>query len=200
MTNFSFPDKHIISQMENILIIIGQKDMFKIFLDRVGAGIVVIEHTGVFGKGFNNHNGFIHNSGGKQNIFYHSGTNISIVSSPVPQLNGIYQNKNVGAIQYIEKKKVKTKLFKISGLKAKISKDNMEEINHFAYIQNEFGNKEEGTIFYPADGTIDIYRSDDFEKIGYMKCDLVSSQSVLQKCNSGIMFWEDNCVALLNKK
>jgi len=35
MKNFSFPDKHIITQMGNILIVIGEDDMYKLFLDEI---------------------------------------------------------------------------------------------------------------------------------------------------------------------
>ncbi len=177
--------------------------MYKIFIDQIGASTVVTEHVGVYGKGFSNHNGFIHNSAGKQNIFYNSGKNISIVQSPVEQLNGIYQDKNVGMIQYIEKKKIRLKLFKIEGLKIKISNRDFDATSHFAFMPNvdSKGKQEkEGLIFMPVDDSIEIYRTNDFERIGEMKCGLVSSQSVLYKTNAGIVVWEGNDVALLNKK
>lgn len=203
MKNFTFPDKHIITQMGDILIVIGPYDMYKLFIDQVGAGTVITEHIGVYGKGFSNHNGFIHNSGGKQNVFYNSGRNISIVSSPVPQLNGIYQDKSVGILQYIEKNKIRFKFFKIDGLKMKLSNNDLDAINNFAFFPNidSRGKAEsEGTIFFPFDGGIKIYRTNDFEEIGQMKLDLVSEQSVLQKTDSGIILWEDNTICLLNRK
>ncbi len=203
MKNFKFPPMHVITQMEDILIVIGPDDMYKIFIDQIGASTVVTEHVGVYGKGFSNHNGFIHNSAGKQNIFYNSGKNISIVQSPVEQLNGIYQDKNVGMIQYIEKKKIRLKLFKIEGLKIKISNRDFDATSHFAFMPNvdSKGKQEkEGLIFMPVDDSIEIYRTNDFERIGEMKCGLVSSQSVLYKTNAGIVVWEGNDVALLNKK
>lgn len=203
MKNFSFPPLHIISQMEDIIIVIGPNDMYKLFIDNVGAGTVMMESTGVYGKGFSNHSGFIHNSAGKQNIFYNSGKNLSIASSPVPQLNGIYQKKNVGIIQYSDNKKVKFKFFKIDGLKVKISSSDIDGISNFAFIPNVDSKGKidiEGTIFYPADDKIVIYRTNDFEKVGEMNCGIVTSQSVIHKCDAGIIVWDENTVALLNKK
>lgn len=203
MKNFKFPEKHIIRQMGDILIVIGPDDMYKLFIDQVGAGTVLTEHIGVYGKGFNNQNGLIHNSGGKQNIFYNSGRNISIVSSPVSHLNAIYQDKNVGIIQYIEKNNVKFKFFKIDGLKMKISNNDIDSFTNFAFFPNidSRGNIEsEGMIFIPFDGGIRIVRTNDFEEVGQMKLDLASEQSVLQKTDSGIILWEGNDVVLLNKK
>lgn len=201
--SFKFPQKHIITQMGNILIVIGQDDMYKLFIDQVGAGTIMTEHTQVFGKSFNNHNGLIHNSGGTQKIFFNSGSNISITSSPVQQLNGIYQNKNIGIIQYIENKSIKFKFFRIDGLKVKISQKDCSGIRYFAYIPNVDSNgtvQKDGMLFYPEDCNIDIYRTNDFERVGEMKCDLISEHSVLYKCNAGIIVWEGNTVALLNKK
>lgn len=202
MTNFRFPDKHIITQMGEILVVIGPDDMYKLFIDEVGAGTVMTEHVGVYGKGFTNHSGFIHNSAGKQNIFYNSGKNLSIVQSPVGQINSVYQNKNVGIIQYIDKKVLKLKFFKIDNLKMKLSNSDIETMGHFAFMPNVVAGKvaKEGIIFSPADDRIVLYRTDDFEKIGEMKCNIITSQSVISKCDAGIVAWEGNTVALLNKK
>ena len=202
MTNFKFPSKHIITQMGDILIVIGPDDMYKLFIDQIGAGTIMTEHVGVYGKGFNNHNGFIHNSAGRQNIFYNSGKNISIVQSPVSQINGIHQDKNVGIVQYIDKKTIRFKFFKIDGLKIKISNRDLDGISNFAFLPNvEKGvAQREGIIFNPIDDRIELYRTNDFEKIGEMNCNIVSSQSVLNKCDAGIVAWDGNTVALLNKK
>lgn len=203
MKNFKFPDKHIISQMDNILIVIGPDDMYRLFIDQIGAGTVMTEHVSVFGKGFNNHNGLIHNSGGKQNIFYNSGKNISIVPSSVSQLNGLYQQKNVGIIQYIDNKKVRYKFFKIDSLKMKISNGDIDGIANFAFLPNLDSKgkpDKEGVIFYPIDDKIAIYRTNDFEKVGEMNCSIITSQTVIKKCDAGIIAWEGDSVALLNKK
>ncbi|MEK6828517.1 MAG: RIO1 family regulatory kinase/ATPase [Nanoarchaeota archaeon] len=203
MKNFKFPSVHIITQMEDILVVIGPDDMYKLFIDKIGAGTVMTEHIGVYGKGFSNHSGFIHNSGGKQNVFYNSGKNLSIVSSPVTQLNGVYQKKNVGIIQYVENKKMRFKFFKIDNLKIKISNIDLDGISNFAFLPNVDSKGKvdvEGTIFYPADDKIFIYRTNDFEKVGEMNCGIVTSQSVIHKCDAGIIVWDENTVALLNKK
>lgn len=202
MKNFTFPKKHIITQMGNTLIVIGEDDMYKIFLDEVGPEMVSMKNLSVFGKGFTNHNGFIHNSSGKQNIFYNSGRDISIIQSPV-KLKGVFQDKNVGIFQYEEKRKVKQKFFKIDGMNIKVSKDDISSVRHFAYIPNVDSSgkaQSEGMIFSPEDDKIVIYRTNDFERIGEMACSLITSQSVLYKSNAGIIAWEGNQIAILNKK
>jgi len=202
MKNFSFPDKHIVTQMGNILIVVSEDEMYKLFLDEIGPGMIVMKNMPVFGKSFTNHNGFIHNSSGKQNLFYNSGKDVSIVHSPV-RLQGILQDKNVGILQYEEKRKVKQKFFKIDGMNIKISQLDLDGMRHFAYIPNVDGSghvQSEGMIFSPEDDKILIYRTNDFEKVGEMTCSLITSQSVLQKSNAGIIVWEGNEVAILNKK
>jgi serine/threonine protein kinase len=202
MKNFTFPDKHIITQMGNTLIVVGEGDMYKLFLDEIGPEMIVMKNLPVFGKGFTNHNGFIHNSSGKQNIFYNSGKDVSIVQSPV-KLKGVYQDKNVGIFQYEEKKKVRQKFFKIGGMDVKVSQVDIDGMRHFAYIPNVDSSgkpQSEGMIFSPEDDKIFIYRTNDFEKIGEMNCSLITSQSVLQKSNAGIIVWEGSEVAILNKK
>lgn len=202
MKNFSFPDKHIITQMGNILIVIGEDDMYKLFLDEIGPEMIVMNHTSVFGRGFTNHNGFIHNSSGKQNIFYNSGREISIVPSPT-KLQGIYQDKNVGIIQYVENKKVKQKFFKVNRMSIKVSQGELDGMRHFAYMPTlDSGGKsqDEGLIFSPEDRKICIYRTEDFNKVGEFDLDLISEQSIFKKTNSGIVVWENNEIFLLNKK
>jgi len=202
MNNFSFPDKHIVTQMGNILIVVGEDDMFKLFLDEIGPSMIVMKHTPAFGRGFNNHNGFIHNSSGKQNIFYNSGKDISIVSAPA-KIQGLYQDKSVGMIEYTEKKQTKFKFFKVNRMNVKISQNNLDGMRHFAYMPNIDSSgkpQDEGLIFSPEDDKILIYRTNDFEKVGEMNCGLVTSQTVLQKSNAGIIAWEGNDVAILNKK
>lgn len=197
LKNFKFPNKYMDRQFENILVVIGLDDMYKLHIDKIGAGTIMSEHIGVYGKGFNNHTGLIHNSSGKQNLFYNSGQSLSIVQIPIPSVNGIFQKKNVGMVQYSDKKIIKTKLFKINGLKIKISNLDIDRLGSFAYISGADG---EGTIFLPCDDSIALYRTNDFEKIGEMKCNLISSQTILNRCNAGIIAWEGNSVALLNKK
>lgn len=202
MKNFTFSNKHIITQMEDILIVVGEGEMYKLFLDEIGPEMIVMKNLPVFGNGFTNYNGFIHNSSGKQNIFYNSGKDVSIVSSPV-KLKGVFQDRNVGILQYEEKRKMKQKFFKIDGMNLKISQGDIDGMRHFAYLPNldSSGKPEsEGMIFTPEDGEIDIYRTNDFEKIGSLSFDLISTESIIQKSNCGLVVWEGNDVAILNKK
>lgn len=196
--SFKFPNRHIITQMGNVLVVIGPDDMYKLFIDQVGAGNIVNQHTPVYGKSFNNQNGLVHNSGGKQNIFFNSGKGISISQSPVSSVTGIVQQKNIGIIQFLDNKILKTKFFKIENLKTKLSNLELDGLSSFAFIPNP--DNKDGTVFISSDDKIELYRTQDFEKIGEMNCSLITSQTSLFKCNSGIVAWDGNMVTLLNKK
>lgn len=197
LSNFEFPSKYIISQMDNILIVIGEDEMYKLFIDEIGAGTIMTQRVEVFGRGFSNHTGLIHNSAGKQNILFNSGNNISIVQSPVSRILGINQVGNVGMIKYTEKNKVRHKMFKIDGLKMKLSNFDFDNLSNISFIPSD---KVDGVLFLPSDDKIEMYRTQDFEKIGELSCNIISSEGVLYKTDSGIVSWEGNNVALLNKK
>jgi len=203
ISNFLFPDNCQVHQLDNILIVIDEDVMYKVYLDVITSDNIQTERTGVFGKAFTTHSGLIHNSGGKQNLLYNSGRSVSIVPSLAGSILALQQFKNVGIVQLEEKKKVRYKMFKIDGLKMKISQRDFDMISNFTFIPNmsASGKEErEGTIFMPVDDRIELYRTNDFEKVGEMGCSIISSQTVLNKSNAGIIAWEGNTVALLNKK
>ena len=197
ITSFVFPEKHIFKQYENILVVIDYDKMYKVFLDEVFGHIVRITTLNVFGKGFQNYNGLIYNSGGKQNVLFNeSDKEMSIVSLPV-KIQDLYQNRNVGIVQYVDNKDIKYKFFKVKGLKLNVSQNEIPNFSQFAYRMEKDG---EGFIFMPKDDKISIVRSNDFAEVSEIKCSLASADSILRNTNSGLILFEENKVWLLNKK
>lgn len=197
LTSFIFPEKYIFKQYEDILVVIDYDKMTKIFIDEVFGGIIKFTTMSVFGKGFQSYKGLVYNSGGKQLVFYNeSGKEMSSVTLPV-KIQDMYQNKNIGIIEYVEKKEIKYKFFKIKDLKISVSQNEIDYWSEFAFRLDKDG---EGFIFKPVDDAIKIIRTQDFAEVSELKCDLVSSQSVLRNTNSGLVLLEDGKAWLLNKK
>ena len=139
----------------------------------------------------------MYNSGGKQNLFYNeSGKEISIVNLPV-KIQDLYQQKNVGIIQFIENKVIKYKFFKIKDLKLSVSQNEIDNWSDFAFRADKEG---EGFIFAPHDNSIKIIRTQDFAEVSELKCNLVSSQSTIRNTNAGLILFDNEKVWLLNKK
>ena len=197
ITSFVLPDSYMIKQFEDILVVIDYDNMYKLFLDDTISSVIKMTTVGVFGKGFQNYQSLIYNSGGSQNILYNeSGREISIVNMPV-KIQDLYQDKNVGVIQYVEKKEIKYKFFKIKDLKMNVSQNEISGWANFAYKADKSG---EGFIFMPQDDCVKIIRSQDFAEISELKCNLVSAESMLKNTNSGLVLFDNGKVWLLNKK
>ena len=121
---------------------------------------------------------------------------MSIVNLPV-KIQDLYQSKNVGIIEYVEKKEIKYKFFKVKDLKLNVSQNEIAGWSDFAFRADKDG---EGFIFMPVDDAIKIIRTQDFAEISDMKCSLVSSESVLRNTNAGLILFDNQKVWLLNKK
>lgn len=197
ITSFSLPDNYMLKQFEDILVVIDYDNMYKIFLDDTIGSVIKLTTLNVFGKGFKNYQSLIYNFGGSQNILYNeSGKEMSIVNLPVA-IQDLYQNKNMGVIQYVEKKEIKFKFFKIKNLKMNVSQNEISGWNNFAFKGDGTG---EGFLFVPQDDAIKIVRSQDFAEISELKCNLVSAESILKNTNAGLVLFDNGKVWLLNKK
>jgi serine/threonine protein kinase len=197
INSFTFPAKYIQKQYENILVVIDYDNMYKIFIDDVFGSVIKLSTVNVFGKGFQSYKSFMYNSGGKQNVFYNeSGKEMSIVNLPV-KIQDLYQQKNVGIIQYIEKKEIKYKFFKVKDLKLNVSQNEISNWSDFAFRADKDG---EGFIFMPVDDAIKVVRTQDFAEVSELKCSLVSSESTLKNTNAGLILFDNQKIWLLNKK
>ena len=179
------------------MVVIDYDKMTKIFIDECYGSIVKVVNTNVYGKGFQSYNSLIYSAGGKQNIFYNeSGNEVSIVNLSF-KIQDLYQDKNIGIIQYIENKEIKYKFFKIRNLKISVSQNTIDNWSNFAFRGDKDG---EGFLFVPVDDAITILRTQDFAEISEMKCGLVSTNSIIKNTDSGLILFENSKVWLLNKK
>ncbi len=195
LKNFRIEKDMHAHQFENILLMIGNKQMYKIYLDEVLNNSIKNQRIEVFGEGFSHHAGLIQNSGGVQRIFYNTGKDIATVKSE-KNIKAIFQKNNIGIVQYIENKQVVNKYFKITGLNQEFANEPNESFTHFAFMPTD---RAEGFIFEAGDLGISIRRSEDFQIISKLDTQNVSSQSSLFYTRSGIIAWEDDTVILINK-
>jgi len=196
IANLTLPAEPIIHQLENVLMIIGTESLDKLYIDDSVGSNVKVDNTHVFGKGFTAFGGLIHNAGGKQNIFFTLNNEVSISQSPL-RINSIFQRKNFGIIQFFEKQDVKYKMFRVKDLTLQVAAEYTEGMNNFAFKEISGG---EGLIFQPIDGAICVLRSQDFAEVSQIACDFVSTESMIENSNAGLIICEGNEIWLLNKK
>lgn len=197
ITNFKFSENSITYQLENILIVINEDVMTWLYLDDVLNHSVRNKRTEVFSRGFTYHKGLFQNAGGILRIFYNQGKDIATVKIDKHSIKEIYQQKNIGIIQYIENKQIKNQYFKISGLNIEFSQQENGKVYDFAYMPTS---KEDGFIFEPEDGKINLRKTQDFQIISELNCELITSETKLQYSESGIIAWENENIYLINKK
>ncbi|MGK3945870.1 hypothetical protein ABK046_46935, partial [Streptomyces caeruleatus] len=71
--NFTFAPHARYVQIDNILIMIDDENMWKINIDYVRYGNIEVVKTEVFTPAFNTHHGLIQNISGTNHIHYHNG-------------------------------------------------------------------------------------------------------------------------------
>ncbi len=194
--NFILPPDAVCHQMENILIAVGDGQMYWIYLDEVYNSSIKIKRTEVFSQAITHHNGLIQNTGGVQRIFYNTGKDIASVKTN-KVIKKIYQHGHTGIVQYVENKHIINRYFKISGLKTEYCNAKSESFLEYAYLP---GTLDEGFVLEQGDNKINIRRTNDFEIISEVKCSYISSQTSLFYTISGIIAWEDDVVFLINQK
>lgn len=194
--NFKLSKKAKVIGKENILIVIEDDKMFWLFVDEILNNSIKNQRYEVFGKGFNFNSGLVQNSGSVKRIFYNSGKNISNIKID-KNIKSIYQNKNIGIIQFIDNNRVINEFFNIKANKIIFSNENLENIANFGYLQTS---KDEGIIFEPSNNEIRVRRISDFSITSKIECSFISPQTSLSYCKSGIIAHEDNVVLLINSK
>ncbi len=194
--NFVLPENSYSYQLENILIVVAQGQMFWLYLDEVFNHSIRNKRIEVFTEAMIHQNGLIQNTGGVQRIFYHTGKDLATVKLP-KNIKQVFQKGNTGIVQYIEKDQLINQYFKIDGLKLDLM--NIQHDNFFEYgLMPE--NRNDGFIFEPEDNLLLIRRISDFNVISEIKCSKISRQSNLIYTKAGIIVWENDEVFLLNQK
>jgi hypothetical protein len=194
--NFVIPDDGYINQLDNILMVIGQGQMFWLYIDEILNNSIRNKRTEIFTEAFSFHSGLIQNTGGVKRIFYNTGKDIASVKVDRP-IKRIFQQGRAGIVQYIENTIVLNRYFKISGLNFEILDSDPEAFIEFGFMEAD---KENGFIFEPGENKLVIKRTSDFKIISEIECDLISIQSAIFYTNAGIIIWNMDKIFLMNQK
>jgi hypothetical protein len=164
--------------------------MYHLYLDEMMRDQIKIEIKDVYGLSFKRNNGLIQNIVGSSHAFYNNKGIMNQIRF-TEKVNDIYQNGNVGTIQYLEQGKVKYKLFNINGLTVNTS----YEVNNLKYISSK-----NGMIFMAEDDQLVILRNQDFAEVAKFQCSIMEEESQIYNTESGIVVCNDYGVFLLNTK
>lgn len=196
LKNFSIPADNNFYQLGNILMVIGQGQMFWLYLDDILNNSIRNKRTEIFAEAFSFHSGLIQNTGGVKRIFYNSGKDIASVKVGNP-IRKIFQQGNLGIVQYILNKEIVNQYFKINGLNFEIFDSKIDTFIEFGYMESD---KNRGFVFEPGENKIVIRRTSDFEIISEIETNLVSQQSAIFYTKAGIIIWDLDKIFLLNQK
>ncbi|MDF1547043.1 MAG: hypothetical protein P1P88_04430 [Bacteroidales bacterium] len=196
ITNFKLPENSYTYQLENVLIVVGQGQMFWLYLDEVLNHSIRNKRIEVFTEALSHHNGLIQNTGGVQRMFYHTGKDLATVKLP-KKVKQLFQKGNTGIIQYIENDQLINQYFRIDGLNFQLMPIKPDNLLEFGLMPGE---NTDGFIFEPEDNMLLIRRINNIEIVSEIKCSKISRQSTLMYTKAGIIVWEQDKVFLLNQK
>lgn len=193
--NFELKAKARFVHLNNILIMIEDEYMWKVFLDEVKYKNILLEKQPVYGKGFNTYSGIIQNVGGEIYIHTNIGGKLNTLKSPLPLTKGIISRNNVGILKYEENKQLKYKYFNITDSKINLFQET-DNLYNLTIREENNGS----LIFIPNDNKIDVLRGMDFYKLAEIGCSVISTDSRLYNTNAGIVVVNENQSYLINKK
>lgn len=194
--NFRFSAEFLTYQLGEILMVISPDAMHWIYLGQIMNTSVLNKRIEVFGRGFYAYRGLVQSTGGKYRLFYHTGKDIATVKTDF-QVKEIIQHANIAAGTFKEGNKIQSKYIQFKGLEIQWSDTELETLPYFAYMPTQNGH---GFVFEPAEGNINIRRTEDFNIISSMNCEIVSAQSYLYYTKAGILVWEGESMWLVNRK
>jgi len=190
ISNFKFNNPLFIKQYENILVVIEENLMHKIYLNQFLSNQIKIESKDIFGYSFKLNTGLYQNISGNSYGFYNKNDILNQIKFK-EKIIDIFQINDVGSIQYLENEKIKYKLFKINGLNVETN----YEINNLKNISSK-----DNLIFVPEDEYLSILRKEDFSEIVKYECDLIDEYTNIFNTKSGIIIQNNDGVYLLNTK
>jgi serine/threonine protein kinase len=192
IVNFTFVGKLNYHQYENILFVYDENMMYKLYLDNIIGQNLKLETRTIYGKGIRKYNGLMQNMAGNSYIFYNHKNILNSVKVE-HRLKDIYQNKNIGMIQFVDNEQIRSSLFSIDGLNINFDTENYDNLRFIGYKENSF-------IVLPKDETLVFIRPDDFMEISKYECDLVDTNTEIFVTNSGIIIYNGDGIYLINKK
>jgi len=196
LKNFELNLGAYIEQKENILIVIEEDKMFYVFIDEIMNNSIKIQRTEVFGKSFNFNNGLIQNTGGIKRIFYKTDKTLNNIKVD-KNIKFLSQNKNIGIMQFVENKEVKTSYFVIKENNIIFDTNELQHAVYYAYMYNQ---NAESYIFETDDKKIKLLRTTDFKEISNYQCSLVNANTKIEWTKAGLLCSDEQNVFLVNNK
>ena len=203
ITNFEFNNPLFVNQYDDILVVVNDDVMYKLYLNEVikttnhitgkVSNVVKIETSNVFGRGFKKYNGMVQYINGKSFVYYNNNSILNNVHFPDMYIKDMIQNKNIGIAQVVEDDKVKYNLFNIKGLKVEFDSEDLKGLRRFGYKENQF-------LIIPGDDELSFRRIIDFGEIANFKCNLVDENSEVFVTDAGIIVNNGTGLYLINKK
>jgi len=193
--NFRFPADFIQYQLDDVLIVVSHNAMHWIYLNQVMNTSVLNKRIEVFGPGFYAYRGLVQSAGGKYRLFYNTGKDIATVKSDF-QVKEIIQQAHFGVATIKENGQFKHRYLHFRGLEIAWGKEELDSLPYFAYMPGQNGH---GFIFEPAEGKINVRRTEDFAIVSGLSCEVISAQSYLFYTKAGILAWEGETLWLINR-
>ena len=201
ISNFEFDNPLFVNQYDDIIVVINNDVMYKIYLNNIisthnhitgdNSNNVKVETLSVFGRGFTKYNGMVQYINGRSFVYYNNNSVLNTVHFPDMHIKDMIQKKNVGIAQVIENDKIKYNLFNIKGLKVEFDGEDFKGLRRFGYKENQF-------LIIPEDDALSFRRIIDFGEIANFKCNLVDENSEVYVTDAGIVVNNGTGLYLMN--
>lgn len=203
ISNFEVNNPLVINQYDNILVVITEDMMHKVYLDEIimtknhltgkVRHDIKVENTTVFGRGFKKYSGMVQYINGRSFVYYNHNGVLNHLNFPDMHIKDMIQNKNIGIAQIVDDDKVRYNLFNIKGLKVEFDTDDLKGLRRIGYKENNF-------LIVPEDDALSFRRVLDFAEIANFKCNLVDENSEVYVTDAGIVVNNGTGLYLINKK
>lgn len=197
-------------QYGNILAIVTPDFIRTAYLDEQNADFIRFDQQSVFGEGIRaGSGGLIQQIGGQTYIWFRAGNVLATALSPLP-LQDLFVSENHVLVAYSDnantaanpalspQKRLRYTYAGIgNNLQLKIGTQDSDRLKHFAYRPLD---KQHGLLFEPADDTLLIRRTEDFQTLQTIDCPILTDETRLFNSAAGLVAVCANAVWLLNKK
>ncbi len=189
--NIYFGQSAKVVQYGNILTLLSEDALYKLYTDEIVYNDIRIERIEVFEQGFKPKESWIQLSGGRNHIFYNFKGNLSALRINRNVLT-IIQRADYGVYTYKEKSKIKHRFFKLQGLKLQEYSQDLGEYFNFDILQNNY-------LIVAQDDAIEIRNAADMSVLANYSVKEASADSLVFSTLAGIVLCADNGVYVVNK-
>ena len=178
-------------QFGNILVIVSENMLYKIYMNDIFNNVVRMEIGNVYGGRFTNIDGLFQRVATSSILFYekHGLNSVTLPRS----IKNLVQSGQTGILEYFENDQIFYKMFSIQNLKVELFDCSFTGMRYYDTLN-------ETTIVVPQDDKLSFMRTTDMVAILELQCNVVSENSVIHCTNAGIVISNPSGVYLTNKK